>query len=253
MKHLLLFGLSLLFTINSSAQSFIDKHYSSYGNREDATRISIGSKAFSMFNTFAQNSKDQETKEINKVVSKIKSFDMLVVEKVENPMAEFKKGLNDINGFEELIKVKSNDANVSIQINETNNVIHEIVGLIASDNEFIVFNLVGEISMDEMGQIMSQVDEQNISKVLKSKNLQLGDVKMYPNPVKQGEKVTVQVPESMKGGTAILYDVDGKKISEYKIEGDSIEVETYKLKNSTHLIKFQNNGTTYTRKLIVTE
>jgi hypothetical protein len=50
-----------------------------------------------------------------------------------------------------------------------------------------------------------------------------------------------------------LYDIDGKKIAEYKIENSSIEIDTDKMKTSTHVIKFQKDGNIYSRKIVVTE
>jgi hypothetical protein len=253
MKTVYVFVTCLLLSITISAQSFIDKNYSSYFEKEDVTRVTVGAKAFSMMHQFTKNSKDSEAQDISKIISKINSFDLLAIENVSDPQSAFKSGVAKLNGFEELVKVKNKEANVSIQIKESNGIISEIVGLVASDNEFVVFNLTGQIDMDEIGNIVSQIENKDLGKVFKGTNIDLGDIKMYPNPVKHGQKVSISVPENMQGGKATLYDVDGRKIRDFDINSNTIEVDTDKLKNSTHVIKFQKEGNMYTKKFVVTE
>jgi hypothetical protein len=253
MKTIYIFLFSLLFSFTINAQSFIDKNYSSYFDKEDVTRVTVGAKAFSMMHTLSKHNTEAEAQQLANIVSKIKGFDLLVIEKVTDSQASFNKGLSQLKGFEELIKVKNKEANVSIQIKESNSLIEEIVGLVAAEDNFIVFNLIGSIDLDEVAPLISKLDDKKLSQLMKGSKINVGDLKVSPNPVKQGQKVNVTVPAEMQGGKATLYDIDGKKIAEYNIENSSIEIDTDKMKTSAHVIKLQKDGNMYSRKIVVTE
>jgi hypothetical protein len=253
MKKYFILSICVLFTTINFAQSFIEKQFSHIHDDEKITRVQVSGKAFSMISTLAEGSSDKDAQEASKVFSKIKSFELIAMDSHPNPLEAAKLALQQASGFEELIKVKSNNTNVTLMIKERNNIVSEIVGIVAEEKKLIIFNLLGEIDMNDINKLTEKVQSSSLLQNVTKKNLQIGDVKIFPNPAKKGQKTTLTIPENLKGGSLTLFDLEGKIINTYPLTNDEIEIETDKLKNVVHVLKFQKGETTYTRKLIIME
>jgi hypothetical protein len=160
--------------------------------------------------------------------------------------------MNNSKGFDELIRVKNEKTNISIRIKESNNVISEIVGLIMDEKNFVVFDLVGEIDLDEISDLAGSINEETVSRVFK-KDVFNNDLKVYPNPVKKGSTASIEVPENMKGGTLTIFNSDGKQISSYNLNESTQNLDTSNFNSSTYVLKFENKGTSINKKLVVIE
>ncbi len=242
-----------LITFTSFSQSFIEENYASLANQEDVTRVTVGEKMFSIAATLTKDAKDSDTKEAHKFISKIKSFDLLSVENIGDGFSKFKAGLAKCQNFEELIRVKDKENNISIRIDESNDVIHQIIGLIAADSNFVVFNLVGDIDINEINTLINHIQDEKVSKILGTKNFKVDDVKVYPNPAKSGQKTTLDIPENLVGGTLSIFDMEGRKVKEMKLEGSSVELNTAGYSNNTYMLKFEKGPIMLNRKLIIIE
>ncbi len=231
--------------------SFIDKNFGNHMNDDQVTRVTVGSKAFSMLTNFTANMKNEEAYKMGEIAAKVKSFDLIAGEKISNASALYAEAIAKAKDFEELVKVKSKDANVSIRIKESNNVISQIIGIVAADSTFVLFDLEGDLNINEIGQLTGKISESNISKVFKGKNLDMTDVKVYPNPVGAGRKVNVEIPASMEEGILNIISSDGKKVKEISLSSDTKEIDTDFLSKGTYNLVFEKNGVMVTRKLVV--
>jgi hypothetical protein len=236
-----------------NAQSFIENNFKNILNDEKLIRVQLGGKAFNMLHTLGKGSDDEDFKKVVDLVSKIKSFDLIALEKTEKGNELFKAALNNASGFEELIRVKSEKANVNIRIKENNNIVSEVIGIINADSAFAVFDLVGEININDIGELANKVNESNLNKVFKKSNLELGELNVYPNPVVKGQNVKVEVPNSVVGGKAYIYDSTGRKVKEVNLNSSNIELNISDLTSSKYVIKFEKGDTSISRKLIITE
>lgn len=254
MKNLLNLFVCLFFaSFTSFSQSFIDQNFASEINDDSYTRVTVGSKAFSLLNSFTTNMKDEEAKKMGEIISKVKSFDLIASEKVGNAASLYTMAMTKARNFEELVKVKSKDANVSIRIKEKNNIISQIIGIVASDSTFVIFDLQGDLNVEEVGAMTSKLSESNINKVFKGNNLDLTDVKTYPNPVSAGNKVNVDLPKNMEKGKMTILSIEGKKMKEINLDGPTTEIDTNNLPKGTYSLVIENNGVSVTRKLVVVE
>lgn len=248
--------MNLLFATVCSAglfaqSSFIDKNFGNQLNDDQVTRVTVGSKAFSMLTNFTANMKDEDAKKMGEIAAKVKSFDLIASEKISNASVLYTEAIAKARGFEELVKVKSKDANVSIRIKERNNVISQIIGIIAADSTFVLFDLEGDLNVNEIGELTGKISESNINKVFKGKNLDMTDVKVYPNPVGSGRKVNLEVPSSMEDGKLNIISSDGKKVKEISLSSGNTEIDTDLLSKGTYNLVFEKNGVMVTRKLVV--
>ena len=246
----LFFMVCLLFTTFTYAQNFIEDNYAHFLDRDDITRVQVGER---MFNIAATLTKDAENREAHDLVSKIKSFDLISIEKLSNPQSEFKAGLAKLKGFEELVRIKDKENNIAIMVDESNEIIHELVGIIAADSEFVVFDLVGEIDLNEISKLTSKLQDENLGKIQGISNLGLDEVKVYPNPVKRGSEVSVDVPANMIGGKVKVIDISGKTVSQQELTGNSLRLEGDQFNANSYFLEFENKGIIVRKKLIVIE
>ena len=234
-----------------SAQSFIDKNFGDQLNDSEMTRVTVGSKAFSMMANFSENLKDEEAKKLTEIASKVKSFDLIVQEKSSNAATLYSEAISKARGFEELVKVRSKDANVSIRIKERNNIISQIIGVIAADSTFVLFDLEGELNINEIGTLTGKMSESNLNKVFKGKNLNMTEVNVYPNPVGAGRKFTFEAPAALEKGKLNILSADGKKVKEVSVTAGSNEIDTMDLPKGTYNLVLEQGGVLVSRKLVV--
>ena len=244
------FLVCLLFTSFTYAQNFIEDNYAHFLDRDDITRVTVGER---MFNIAATLTKDSENREAYDLVSKIKSFDLISVEGLSNPQNEFKAGIAKLKGFEELVRVKDKENNIVIMVDETHEIIHELVGIIAADSEFVVFDLVGEIDLNEISKLTSKLQDEHLGKIQGISSLGMDDVKVYPNPVKRGNEVNVDVPENMIGGKVKVIDVSGKTVVQQELSSNNLRLEGSQLNANSYFLEFENKGVIVRKKLIVIE
>lgn len=245
--------LCFLFTQSAFCQNFIEENYQKYLNEENITRVQVSERMFDIAAILTKDAQNEDTQNAHKIVSKIKFFDLLSINNVADPGEAFRAGIAKCGNFDELIRVKDKNNNVSIRIDEDNDVIHQIVGLIASDSEFVVFTLVGEIDIKEIGTLVNKLQDDKVGKMLGTQKVDFNDVKVYPNPAKKGQTNTVEVPENLIGGKLVIYDASGKKIQDYDLNAPTLEINTSNMHNSTYMMKFEKGTTQINKKLIILE
>ena len=240
----------LLFTSFSYAQNFIETNYAHLLDREDITRVQVGER---MFNIAATLTKEGDNREAHDLISKIKSFDLIKVGGLSIPQSEFKAGIAKVKGFDELIRVKDKETNVAILVDESHDIIHELIGIVAADSEFVVFHLIGEIDLNEISKLTSKLQNDHLGSIQGLSDLGLDNVKVYPNPVKKGSEVNLEVPEKMVGGSVKVIDMNGRTVHQQKLDSTSLRLDGNALLSNSYFIEFENKGVNLKKKLIVIE
>lgn len=80
-------------------------------------------------------------------------------------------------------------------------------------------------------------------------NFQSDSFKVYPNPF--SESITIDNKDlNLMNATAELYDISGRKLSEYKLDGTSNSIQMDKnLSKGTYLLKLTSEGKSETVKI----
>ncbi|MBK8701265.1 MAG: DUF4252 domain-containing protein [Saprospiraceae bacterium] len=232
------------------SQTFIEENYSHFLDRDDLTRVQVGERMFNIASVLTQ---DAASKEAHELVSKIKAFDLIRVPGLQDPQKEFKTGLSRLSGFEELVRIKDKDTHVAILVDESNGVVHELVGIIAADSEFVVFNLIGEIDLNEISKLTSKLQQEQLNKISGLQDLKIDEIKIYPNPSRKGNDIKVEVPENMVGGKVYVRDINSRTVQTLELKGQSLEISGSGLTSSNYFLEFENAGLSVKKKLIVIE
>lgn len=251
-------AVALILSFNLSAQNIVEKHFSNHLNNPEATVVQVSGK---MFQYMAQVMPDEIEKDedipvedAKEFLSNITSFTMVKMDAVENATSEYRRGLRQLGDeYEELVRVSDKANKVSILVQEENDVIYEIVGLVATEGEFVAASLTGTMRLDQIQDIISKIENEEMKTILRDKDINMGAMKVYPNPVSGRDNTSFQVdiPENMIGGEVRVYDLDGKLIHNQAANQTSMTLTPDFLSNGNYVVEVEKDGVSLKKKMIV--
>lgn len=155
-NKLLILFIAVLFGKPVFAQTdVINTFFKQYENNDKFTLISISPKMFKMVSKIKWEDAPPEVRE---TISKLTSFRLLSTEedgiKYYNDAA---KKLN-LDSYEEIMTVRDDGENVRFFVKEASDIIHELVMLVGSKNEFVIMTLTGVIDLDNIGKLGNVVN-----------------------------------------------------------------------------------------------
>lgn len=230
------------------SQNIIDRHFQDLVDSDESTVVHVAGLTFQM----AANFISEEDKDEQEFVQSIKSFDLVALRETANATDEYKKALTYVSDdYEELIKVKDKDGNFSLFIDEEDGVVYEVVGVGASTDDFVLFTLLGEMQLDQIGSMISKIEDQDFS-MLKDVNISSGsDISIYPNPVNTSGSISVDIPDDLQGGTATLIDPRGKKVSSFSIDQTTHTIKTNDLNPGYYVVAIEKGGVSIKKKVLI--
>ncbi len=253
MKNILLF---LVLSFSSQlllAQNIIDDHFSHLKGNDNATEISVDGKLFS----FAAHFKDNEDKDVQEAAeffSTITGFTAIGFEELATADMEYQAGLAQLrNAFDELMVIRSKGVNFSLYVNETNGVVHELVGIGHEDNKFGVFSLSGKMDLKQVGKMASEIQMEGFEKMEKIEDYKLTEVEVYPNPVSRNGVLTLETPLAFDGGTATIVDASGSRVETYDIDRPSLDISTKNLSAGLYFVEIQKEDVSIKKKFIIVD
>lgn len=248
MKKLFAVCVFAMFLSGIHAQNIIDKHYQHFVDADESTVVHVAGLTFQM----ASNVLGEELEEEKEFIQSIQSFDLVAMPTIDNPREEYKAAVALIGSdYEELINVKEKDGNFSLHIDEENGTVYEVVGIAGGSDEFVIFSLLGQMDLDQIGDMISKIDDQNFG-ALKDVNLsKVEEVKVYPNPVNTANQFTIDIPDEMIGGKLIVVDPSGAQVKSIKINGNKENIKTNDMNPGYYVVTIENAGVTIKKKVLV--
>ncbi len=236
-----------------SAQNFIDKHYSHLEEMEASTVIHVAKMSFQIASTVIPDREEDERK-IKNLVSSIESFDLVQVPDMPKAKEVYNNALRKLESqFEELMNIKEDGKLFSLHINENGGIIYELVGLGHETEEFTVFSVVGEIALEDIGQILSKIRNNDAAVLDKVRNLDPSDLSVYPNPVNVDADITIEVPDSMVGADASLLDMNGTVIQRFKVNATSQSLNVKSIQPGYFIVNVEKDGVTMKKKILAVQ
>jgi len=253
MKNIILV-LALFLTGNVlTAQNIIDENFKHLKNHDDATHINITGKLFGMAAHF-QDTEDEELNEMAEFVSNIEAFQLLALEQLTTASSEYQSGMNTVkNDYDELMTIRSKDGNFSLYVDESRNVVHELVGLGTSEDGFFVFSLTGEMDLEKVGEIASEIQMEGFNKMESIKDFSVSDINIYPNPVSRNGSLTLEVPEQFENGVATVYDESGRVMTTYNINSRKQDISNNNLAPGVYIVDITKDIVSVKKKFIIVD
>lgn len=254
MKNLLSLILAVFVSSSLFGQGIIDRNYSQYVDQEDVTHVFVSGKLFDFASIIGSNIDDKEVQELSEFASKIEAFSLIKVPNTTKANAEFKKGLADVqDDYDELIRVRDEGTKFAVFVDEENDVVYEIVGLGVVEEEFIAFSLVGEMDLNKIADFVSKADSDVFEPLKRLEEFNPEEMKVYPNPANVSSDLNLEVPTSMVGAKATLYDSNGAKVRTFDVKSSKESFSTNNLSPGNYFIEINKESISMKRQVIVVQ
>lgn len=253
MKKLIL-ALTVIFTATIGfSQNIVDKHFEHYKGADEFTTVHISGKMFELAAQIDIEIEDEEFKSLKEMASRIESFNLIVGENMANLDSEYKSATRLVkSSHEELMRVNSPEGNFLFKVDENNGVVNELILIGKAEGNFIVFSLMGEIQLNELGQMMKGIQDHGIEELSGAFEGDANKFKVYPNPVNTSNQMTISIPSKMIGGDATLNDMNGNVVqSILGLNSDKEEISTAGLTPGTYIVTLQKGETIISKKVVV--
>ena len=246
MKKLISISVLFIFAFNLFGQNIIDRHFEYLVDSDESTVIHVAGLTFQLASNFVPEEDDT-----GEFLQSIESFDLVAMDDQANPRGLYNTALGHIgDDYEELMNIKDKEGNFSLFIDEEEGIVYEIVGTGASDDDFVIFSLLGKMRLDQVGELINKIDDQGI-KVLKDLDIKsIEDVKVYPNPVTASGDLSIEVPSDMIGANATIYDASGATVRTFVINQGTQKIKM-DIDPGYHVISLDKDGTTIKKKVLV--
>lgn len=165
-KYLLLIVLVIAgFYASAQESSVMDRFFRKYESDRNFTLINITPKMFNLFTKAAAH--DADAQSFVRVVQKLKGLRILVKEKAADAPRLYNEASALLRSdFQELMTIREKKADLKFLIKENKRGhITELIMLISSEEEFLIMSLLGDIDLNEVNQIASNMNIQGMDKL----------------------------------------------------------------------------------------
>ncbi len=236
----------------AQGQNIIDEEFYDYKEQDNFTSVFISSKMFDLAQYIDMEEMDEDMEELKELMSSIKAFNMVFGENVEDVVTKYKDAESTVaSSFEELMKIKDGDGNFSFYIDENKGMVYELVMVGHMRNELIIFSLVGEISLSKLSKIANVMQKAGIENIGKINTYSSDKLKIYPNPGRTSDDLTLEVPTEMLGANCTLINSSGQVMQDFIIKDAKQAFPTLHLNADTYILKIEYGDAVVSKKLII--
>ena len=171
MKYLSSIIAVLLVCTQLQAQESFFSHFEKYVDDERFTSVYVSPKMFEMVANLELDDIDDD---IKSVISNLKGLQVLTTEVNSLKFYEEAKSKIPKNRYELLMKVRDDDENVLIYVDEADNIINELILLVGSPDEAVLLNITGKIDLDKISKIANSMDIEGLDNLKKVKGKEKG-------------------------------------------------------------------------------
>jgi Domain of unknown function (DUF4252) len=148
----------------SIGQDAISKYFSTYEADPSCTVVSVSGKMFQLFTHI--DGETPEEKELMKTMSSLSSLKFVVNEKAANAKTSYATATKkQMPGFELLMSVQDQGESISFFINEQSGIVKELVMIGASEQEFYLMSIMGNIDLKQLSKLAHVVKIDGMDKL----------------------------------------------------------------------------------------
>ena len=165
MNKLFIVLIALGISLSSFANEGFDKLFSKYSGDESVTTVSVNESMLKMVTKFL-GEEDEETKKLMKSITSVK----VIASEVKNSkFASEAKALLNSSNYDELMRVNDGNDFVRIMVNESGDIIKDVVVFAESDDEIAFIRIAGNIDPEQIGKALKTLN-------IKVDGLDVGDL-----------------------------------------------------------------------------
>ena len=255
MKQITLFALCICVSFAATAQNVIEDHFQYLVEDKNSTNINVSGKMFQLLNSIDINIEEEENKEMadmKEFISSITGFQMVVGKELSTARSQFNQGLQVIDrDYDELLSVDDKEGQFRLFVDESQDIVREVVGIGTAEDGLMVFSFVGDMRLDQVGKVIQHIQESDFNKGVDLKDMDPDKVAVYPNPVSTSSRLQLDIPSAMQGGSAKLYDSQGILIETYRLDNLTRSIDMSATTAGSYVLKVEKEGVTVTKKVLV--
>ncbi len=161
MNKLFSLAILLLLSISINAQNdAIDRFFEQYQDDEEFTMVYVSPKMFEMFAKVAGEELDAE---LQNLVKDLKGLKVLKTE--TNALQVYEDAINKIptKEYELLMTARDDGQNIKVLTKtKGDDIIEELLLLVGGSDEFVLVSFVGNINLDDLAKVASQLDIEGV-------------------------------------------------------------------------------------------
>jgi len=227
----------------------ISTYFSDYLNNENITTISVSGKAFELMQDV--DLEGDEAKDFKRMASQVSSFRMIVDDSELSTKKTVKEAFDKVSSsFEELIRVNEKENIVHVLVNEANGTVFEVLCIVGTKEDFILASLTGNMNLSDVGKLtqsLSAVGKDMFSET----TVNPSEINIYPSPIKQGQSLTVDLPEDMIGGSMEVFSAGGSQVQSSNVANRTERINTRDLQTGIYIIKSVKGDLEISKKFVV--
>jgi hypothetical protein len=154
MNKLMIVMIALFVSLNTYAGEGFDKLYAKYSETEEVMSINLTQSMIGLASKFiGENDVDAK-----KLLESVKGLKLLIA---ETPNSKLKTDANTLiisGSYEELMKIKDGADNISIMVQESGEIIKDVIVMVDSPDEFVFINLTGNIDPQQVGKVLKTLN-----------------------------------------------------------------------------------------------
>lgn len=213
MKNIIFITLVSFFAQGLFGQNAIERHFQFLKDQEASTHISVTGKMFELINSIDIDSNDEEVQEMKDFVNKIKSFELISSDEAGNYKNNFKSGESILDrNMDELVSIVDKDNVFKVYVDEEDGIVYEIVGIGNGCEGMMVFSLLCELRLEQVGKVVSKINANDIGGLSDLKDVSLDKIRVYPNPATTNSQLNVELPEGLEDADVTIMDMNGRQV-----------------------------------------
>jgi len=227
----------------------ISSYFSEYEDREDVITVMLSAKAFELISQVDVD--DEEMQEYKDMASGITGLRLIADENASNAKAEAERAIKRLpSKYEELMTVKEKDTHVKMMVDEEAGTVYELVLIAGSEDAFAIVSLTGEMKLSELGKITAQMMQAGSTAFSEMDKL-TGDIRIYPNPVKQNNEVFVKLSDDWVGKEIRVFNAAGVEVEAITSTKERNTLSTSDLEPGVYIVKATDGQSEVSGKFIV--
>ncbi len=251
MKYVFVLLLYFLLATTGVGQSFVDRYYADLIEDDRSIVVQVSGDLFQYASIVVADSGDDEVTEL---LAGIRSLKVVALEGHEQPNNLFLLGLKyTVGDYEELVSIKSMEGRLSLNIDEEDNIVNEVVIIGAKDSVFFVASILTEIKLEDLSNIIKKVQKESWQPLKELSESDYDQFSISPNPVAISGELTIHLPESMLGGKVELLDGSGSILKGLDILSTEHQLSVEGLETGSYTISISLDETTFKRKVLIVE
>ena len=252
MKRLWMLMLGMGMALGVPAQNLVAERLSGLAEAGTFARVRMTAKAFELAHYLEEGADDAETEDFFRFVGSMEAMEMLVGGEVAGPAALYQRARGLMPPTHaEVMRIEEGEQAFAFYMEEANGRVYELVVLGHGPKEMVMLSLTGDMALEDLVRYVPRMEGEGFRYLGPLATEGVGEVKVYPNPAPRAGYLALEIPETLVGGTATWYSLDGRALQQVPLRERAQKLGTHGLAAGTYVLSLTQGGLTVKRRVVL--